>query len=205
MRETHASVRFMKVASPPLLPVLRSDRQGRILAAILLSDEVKTLSEIAAAAGSDLPSVQREVGRLEGGGIVTTERRGNLRLVRATDNEITEALRRLIAVTYGPIPALREVVEEYPSLREVLVFGSYARRYRGEPGRVPNDIDVLVVTDDYDAYDQFMEHVGTLGQGMGLSINTHRVKTTEWDRSPTPRGFLTTVRSSPTVVIKGDA
>jgi len=185
--------------------MLRSDRQGRILAAILLSDQVKTLSEIAADAGSDLPSVQREVKRLEAGGIVTTERRGNLRLVRAIENEVTHALRRLIAVTYGPIPALRRVVEAYASIREVLVFGSYARRYQGEPGRVPNDIDVLVVTDDYDAYDQFMERVEQLGRDMGVLINTHRVKTTEWDRSPTPRGFLTTVRNSPIVVIKGDA
>jgi len=193
---------FMQVPSPSLLPILRSDRQGRILAAILLDGEVKSLSDVAADAECDLPSVQREVKRLEAGGLVTTQRRGNLRLVQSTENEVTEALRRLIAMTYGPVPTLRALVDGYPTVRDALVFGSYARRYAGEPGRVPNDIDVLVVTDDYDAYDRLMEDADGVGRRMRLTINTHRVKPAEWDQEPTPRGFLTTVKGSPTIPLK---
>lgn len=45
--------------------------------------------------------------------------------------------------TYGP-PAL--VAREFKDLEKtdaVLLFGSWAARYLGEPGRAPNDIDVL--------------------------------------------------------------
>ena len=193
---------FMKVATPTLLPILRSNGQGRILSTILLNEGGMSLSEIATRSEVDLPSVQREVKRLSDAGLVTTERRGNLRLVTPTDNEVTRSLANLLGVTFGPVPMLREILNGMQPISEAYVFGSYASRYVGSPGNVPNDIDVLVVTDDYDAYDDALERIEALGKRLGKEINVHRVQAEEWIRTPTPRGFLTTVRNSALILLK---
>ena len=192
----------MKVPTPTLLPILRSDGQGRILSTVLLNDGGMSLSEIAKRSDVDLPSVQREVKRLVDAGIVTTERRGNLRLVTTTDNEVTRALTHLISVTYGPVPILREALKDLDSISEAYVFGSYAKRYDGAPGSVPKDIDVLVVTGDYAAYDEALERIETIGKRLGREINTHRVHPDEWNHTPTPRGFVTTVKNSALVALR---
>lgn len=192
----------MKVSTPTLLPILRSNRQGRILSTILLNEAGMSLSEIATRSEADLPSVQREVHRLVAAGIVTTERRGNLRLVSPTENEVTRSLANLLGVTYGPVPMLREVLDDIEEVSEAYVFGSYASRYAGSPGRVPNDIDVLVVTDDYEAFDDALARIEALGKRIGKEINAHRVRPEEWGKVPTPRGFLTTVKDSPRIPLK---
>ena len=192
----------MKVPTPTLLPILRSNGQGRILSTVLLNDGGMSLSEIAKRSDVDLPSVQREIKRLADAGLVTTERRGNLRLVTPIDNEVTRALTNLVGVTYGPVPILREVLADIEEISEAYVFGSYASRYVGTPGSVPNDIDVLVVTDDYNAYDEALERIEVIGKRLGREINMHRVHPEEWNRTTTPRGFVTTVKNSPLVTLK---
>jgi DNA-binding MarR family transcriptional regulator len=83
-------MRFMKAASPILLPLLRSRSQGDILATIMLDpDNERSLSEIAEATGVSVATVQREVARLEEAGLVTTTRRGNTRLVRAVTDSVS--------------------------------------------------------------------------------------------------------------------
>ncbi len=52
----------MKVSGPPLLPILRSENQARLLTAILLSPEREfTLSEPAKEVGVSLSTVTREI------------------------------------------------------------------------------------------------------------------------------------------------
>lgn len=70
--------------SPSLLPILRSQQQGEILA-LLLGDPGRELSltEISRLTGAPHPSVYREVERAEQAGLVTTRKVGNTRLVRA--------------------------------------------------------------------------------------------------------------------------
>lgn len=84
-------MRYMKTATPLLLPLLRSRSQGDIMAAILLDPErERSLSEISEETGVSVATVLREVARLEEGGLVTTHRRGNTRLVRVvTDSSST--------------------------------------------------------------------------------------------------------------------
>jgi hypothetical protein len=74
----------MKVAVPVLAPILRSDTQGRLLAAILAApDEEHTITALAAQAGTSLPTAIREVDRAEAAQVVTSRRLGNTRLVKA--------------------------------------------------------------------------------------------------------------------------
>jgi DNA-binding transcriptional ArsR family regulator len=73
-----------RTAAPSLLPILRSQQQGEILALLLGDpDQELSLTEIARLTGAPHPSVFREVERAERAGLVTSRKVGNTRLVRA--------------------------------------------------------------------------------------------------------------------------
>src|SRR5450755_2242371 len=70
--------------APTLLPILRSQQQGEILALLLGDPDLElSLTEIAARTDTPHPSVHREIERAERAGLVITRRLGNVRLVRA--------------------------------------------------------------------------------------------------------------------------
>ena len=70
--------------SPSLLPILRSQQQGEILALLLADPDLElSLTEIAKRTGAPHPSVHREIERAEQAGLVTSRKVGNTRLVRA--------------------------------------------------------------------------------------------------------------------------
>ncbi len=77
-----------------------------------------------------------EVGKLSEGGLISTRKRGNLRLVRAvTDSPLSRPLTDLLAVTYGPL--LSDMLADVEGITEAYIYGSWAARYRGEPGPPP--------------------------------------------------------------------
>src|SRR5438132_458583 len=135
----------MKVPAPTLAPILRSDAQGRILARVLADPETSySLSDLVAWSKASMPTVQREVGRAERAGIVTTVKVGPTRLVRANaSHPLHDAVRRIIVATYGAPAVIADEFNNIAGADAVLLFGSWAARYLGEPGRAPDDIDVL--------------------------------------------------------------
>ena len=137
----------MRSEAPPLMPVLWSAAQGRILAALLLHpDRESTLTELAGRTRVPLSTVHAEVRRLVDAGIVTLRPLGRARLVGAnTANPVVRPLTELVMLTFGPAEVVREEFGALPWVDRVVVFGSWAARYLGEPGPPPNDVDVLVV------------------------------------------------------------
>lgn len=123
------------------------------------------VSDLAGRLGVPLSTLHREVARLDEAALVTSRRLGRNRLIRAnTDHPAADALTRLLEVTFGPRAV---IAEEFviPGARQVVVFGSWAARYAGEPGPPPRDIDVLVVgavdrADVYDAADRAASRLG---------------------------------------------
>jgi len=195
-------IAFMKEASPTLLPLLRSRTQGDIIAWILLHPEEEfSLAEIGRAVGASGPTVMREVDRLAEAGLVREVRRGNQRLVRAdTSNPVFAPLAGLMAVTFGPVPVLRELLADVPGVREAWIYGSWAARYAQQPGPVPGDIDVLVVgTTDPDVLDEVAQ---TAGERMGREVNIRRVRLQAWDAAEADP-FKATVTSRPMVAVVG--
>jgi predicted nucleotidyltransferase len=191
----------MKVPAPSLAPILRSDTQGRILARLLTDPgRAYNLTELVEWAGSSMPTVQREVGRAEEAGLVTTEKVGPTRLVRANpEHPLFEATRQVILGTYGP-PAV--VAREFEGIDAdaVLLFGSWAARYLGQPGRAPNDIDVLVIgLPDRDAVDDAAERVErAIGMPVQATLRSRSQWTAERD------SFVREVKSRPLVVVLAD-
>src|ERR1700726_486586 len=73
-----------KQPAPPLLPILRSQQQGEILALLLGDPDLELLRpEIAVPHGTPHPSVYREIQGAEQAGLFLTRKVVNTRLVRA--------------------------------------------------------------------------------------------------------------------------
>jgi DNA-binding transcriptional ArsR family regulator len=183
-----------------LLPLLRTPLLGELLAWLYLHpDDLWSVTDLARRLDVSQSTVSREADRLVQSGLVVEQRRGNLRLLRADgEGPLARPLTELLALTYGPIAVLGDVLASIPGVAAAYVYGSWAARYSGEAGRVPRDIDVLVVGDaDDDAlFDAAREAEGRLGR----EVNVRRVGSKAW-RSKKDDPFLTSVRSRPLVAV----
>jgi predicted nucleotidyltransferase len=139
-------LRIMQTAAPLLLPILRSRLQAELLTLVLLSRGREwTLTELAGRAGTSLATAQREMSRAERAGVVTSRRLGNTRLVTAASSPLTEPLTELLLRSFGPRQVIAEELADLTGIEQAYLFGSWAARYDGQPGRAPADIDVLVI------------------------------------------------------------
>ncbi len=146
----------MRSDPPPLLPILRSRTQAGVLSVLLLNPDLElTQTELARRVGASLSSVVDEVRRLEQAGLLSTRTLGRARLVRAGNGPLVEALAEVMLRAFGPLQIIAEefgaataeldATELDATVAELALFGSWAARYRGEPGADPADLDVLVV------------------------------------------------------------
>jgi len=90
--------------TPSLLPILRSQQQGVILALLLGDPDLElSLTEIANRTGAPHPSVYREIQRAEQAGLVTSRKIGNTRLVRAYPaSPYHRGLAEVLTRAFGP-------------------------------------------------------------------------------------------------------
>lgn len=187
----------MKTASPTLLPLLRSEAQGEIIARIMLSpDDERSLSEIAHDAGVSVATATREIDKLVAAALVTERRVGTARLVRANQaNPAFKPLAELLAVTYGPVVILERLLSGIAGVEHAYVYGSYAARRAGEAGDSPNDIDVLVVgkASRADLLDASMEATRRVRR----EVNIRRISPDAWADMTDP--FVATVKSRPLI------
>jgi predicted nucleotidyltransferase len=74
-------------------------------------------------------------------------------------------LTRLLEVTFGPHPIVEDEFSNVAGAEQVVILGSWAARHHGRPGRVPADLDVLVIgepdrADAYNAADRVQRRLG---------------------------------------------
>lgn len=195
----------MRSAPSPLLPILRSQVAGDLLALLYLHPEDEySLTEAASAIGANTNAVHYEVAKLTEGGLIRTRKRGNLRLIRAvTDSLLTRPLTDLLAVTFGPLPVLTDLIADVEGVTEAYIYGSWAARYRGEPGPVPADVDVLVVgAPELDDLDEMADRAQIT---LRRPVNIRRIRPETWNASDPTDPFITSVKSRPLVTIVGNA
>lgn len=137
----------MRSEAPALMPVFRSRLQAELLTLLLLHPDTEySLGELARILDVPLPTLHGEAKRLVAAGILADRTLGRHRLVRAdTTHPAARALTDLVAVTFGPKVVVEEEFGGLPDTDLVLIFGSWAARYAGDPGTAPHDVDVLVV------------------------------------------------------------
>jgi len=134
--------------APALLPILRSQQQGEILALLLGDPDLElSLTEIAARTGTPHPSVHREIERAERAGLVVSRKVGNTRLVRAnTASPYYAGLAEVLTRAFGVPAVLAEALRPVHEIAAAYIYGSWAARHAGQAGQRPvGDIDVLVL------------------------------------------------------------
>ncbi len=182
--------------APSLLPILRSQQQGEILA-LLLGDPALELSltEIAARTGAPQPSVHREIERAERAGLVTTRRVGNTRLARAnTDSPYYGGLSEVLTRAFGVPAVLAEALGAVSGVVAAYIYGSWAARHQGQAGQRPvGDIDVLVL--GVPDRDQLYSALGDAEQRLGRPVQA-TIRDAAWLESGTG-SFHDTVTSRP--------
>ena len=145
--------------------------------------------------------MQREADRLEAAGLLTSLRVGNTRIVRPDlDSPIHAELAALLAKAFGPAPLLEAALARLRGVQQAFIFGSWARRFHGEPGPLPRDVDVLVVgeVDPDDLYHAAQE----VEEALGLEVNPILVGPGDWEH---PSGVVARVREQPVVELVIDA
>jgi DNA-binding transcriptional ArsR family regulator len=185
----------MRREAPALLPIFRSRLQADILVALLLRpDQELSLTDLATRLNAPLSTVHGEVRRLTDAGLLARREQGRSVLVRADlGNRLTAPLTELLVMSWG---APQVVADEFAGLdgaKEVLIFGSWAARYQQQPGKPPNDVDVLVIghprrEDVYDAADRAQHR-------LGLPVNTVIRSADAWHGATDP--LVLQIQSAP--------
>jgi len=157
-----------------------------------------SLAELARHLSANPATVQREVERLERAGLVASTRVGRTRLVRADpESAVYVEVGALVAKAFGPRPLLERQLAEVEGVDEAFIFGSWARRFLGEPGPLPRDVDLLVVGNaDPDAV---YEAASRVEQELGIEINPIVVADAEWRH---PSGLIERLKQEPLVELE---
>lgn len=185
----------MKSSAPLLSPILRSDTQGRMLAALMRDAEKElSLTELAAQCSVAVPTILRDVDRLVDGGYVTARRVGRNRLVRInTEHPIYASLWNVVMFGYGPAALLPGLLSGLPGIEHAYIYGSWAARFLGESGESPRDIDVLIVGGS--EYGDLYEVAHKASALVGREVNINVITPERWANQTD--GFVTTVKSRP--------
>jgi len=191
----------MRTEPPLLAPIFRSDGQARLLAALLLTGDELSITDLADRVALAYPTVHREVGRLLDAGILTETQVGRTRLIRAADDSpLVEPLRQILLVSAGPAVLLEHKLQAIEGIQSAFLYGSFAARSAGVSGPPPSDIDLMVVgtpeaAEVYSACDRVQERVGR-------PVNPTILTTKELSVGS---GFLTQVKGNPVVPLIGAA
>lgn len=179
----------MRTAPTALAPLFRSAAQGEILAAVLLAPAPVTVNDVSEATGRPYSTVYREFKEIANTGIITLSTVGRT-IVAEPDREsrLTAALTEVAALTYGPPPVIAEALSGVRGVEKVFIYGSWAARRAGKPGKEPNDIDVLVVG-DADRF-EVADAVRDVSRLLAREVNPTVVTASEW---ASPDRFLRTV------------
>jgi predicted nucleotidyltransferase len=136
------------------------------------------------------------VDKLVHAGLVTERRVGTARLVQADQtNPAFRPLAELLAVAYGPVVVLEQLLAKVEGVEHAYIYGSYAARRAGEEGATPQDIDVLVVGNA--SREALFEVAGEASRRVRREVNVRRLSREAWaDGSDS---FIATVRSRPMI------
>ena len=160
------------------------------------------VNELLRLTGLGSASLQRELARLDAGGLVVTERVGNLRRFRADERSPVYAeMVSLVRKTLGVVPTLRDALAPLQERIELaLVFGSVAR----QTDRAGSDIDLLVVSDTV-TVGEILPLVIDTEAALGRKVNPTCYTPGEFERRRAePDSFVNRVLAQPTLLLWGE-
>ena len=189
----------MKTSSPSLMPILRSNVQGRLLAVLFVApDNEYSVSDLASRVETSLPTALREIRRLELAGLVRVRAMGNMQLVRAnTEHLLFESLSKIVLYSFGPLEILKELLRNLSGLQQAYIFGSWAAAYSGAEVRDPGDVD-LVLVGDFDRAEGYELSLKASHQ-IGKEVSVSNLSESDWNRAES--SFVKTIKSRPLVTV----
>lgn len=178
--------------------------QGDMLALLYLHPERSfSLTEIALEIGTNVKAVHTEANRLVGGGFANQTKVGQARLLQAPPaTPLTNALAELLVLSYGPLPLLRELFAKESGIVNAFIYGSWAARYSGRGGPIPNDVDVAVVGDiGADTIDEIAIEAQRI---LRKPVDIRRIPVDLWSDSHSNNTFIHSLKSNPRVSLVGE-
>ncbi|PMS36045.1 nucleotidyltransferase-like protein [Trinickia symbiotica] len=146
-------------------------------------------------------TVQRELNRLEKGGLIETRRIANLKQVRACEhNPIFDELRLIVIKTFGVVEVLREALAQLASnIKLAFVYGSVAQG----SDRASSDIDFMLISETL-SYGQIMAALGSAEKQLGRAVQITQYTLEEFlDRKRSNHPFLAEVLRQPKLMVIG--
>lgn len=163
-----------------LSDALFSKTQQRVLGLLFGNPERSYYAnEIVRFAGVGIGSVQRELEKLAGAGLLTVTPIGNQKHYQANrQSPIFEELRGIALKTFGLADALREaLIPLVDRIKVAFIYGSVAKA----TDRVSSDIDVMIVTSDL-TYSEVITQLAETENRLGRTINPTLYKPEDWAR-----------------------
>lgn len=171
----------------------------RLLGQLFLhADREQTISELEEATGIPQQTLSREVNRLLRAGLLEGRRVGRLHFVKPNQTSpYYPELSGLLLKALGPLSVLSHHLQGVNGIEVAYLFGSWARRYQGEPGPPPGDIDLVVIgsPDVDDVYDACT----VAGEVLGQEVNPVILTPADWKARRS--GFVREVRSGPLIEV----
>lgn len=190
----------MRTGAPLLAPIFRSDGQARLLTEVILTGDELSLSDLSERIDLAYATVHREAERLLDAGILRERQIGRSRLMSANpDSPLVEPLRQILLVSAGPTVLLAEALKSIEGITSAFLYGSFAARLSGRPGPPPSDVDVMII--GMPDIDQVHDACDAIQEQVGRPVNATILTPAE---ASADSGFLTQVRTSPTVVLLGE-
>ena len=159
-------------------------------------------SELIRLAGTGSGAAQRELARLERGGLVTGRRVGQQKHCQANPKlPLYSELRSIVLKTVGLAEPIREALDSLSHrIRAAFIFGSVSK---GDD-RVDSDIDLLVVSDSL-TYGEVFEALESASRTLGRQVNPSVYSAAELTRRARAKNaFVTRVLAQPKVWIIGN-
>jgi predicted nucleotidyltransferase len=186
-----------------VVDALLSDSQARLFQWLFgQPDRSYHLSELRRLTGLGSASLQRELNRLVGAGLVRSERIGNLRRFQANaESPVYAELIALVRKTLGVQPVLQQALAPLETkLQTAFIYGSVAKG----TDTAKSDIDVLLVGKNL-TLTKVLELLLPLEKQFGRKINPTLLTPAEFKRRRGERdSFVNRVLSQSTLPLMGD-
>jgi DNA-binding transcriptional ArsR family regulator len=171
----------------------------RLLGQLFLHpDREQTIVDLEEATGIPQQTLSREVNRLLHAGLLEGRRVGRLHLVKPNQaNPYYPELAGLLLKAVGPLSVLSEHLQCVSDIEASYLFGSWARRYQGEPGPPPGDIDLVVI--GAPDVDEVYDACSDAGRILGQEVNPVILTPEEWRGRRS--GFVKEIRRGPLVAL----
>ena len=185
-----------------LSDALFSKVQQRVLALIFSHPERSFYtSEIVRNVDSGVGAVERELSKLEGSALVSTERIGNQKHYRANQaSPIFEELRGLVEKTVGLAEPIKKSLEPYAdAIKSAFVYGSVAKG----ADTAHSDIDLMVIGDDLN-YSDLYTAAQNVESKLRRKVHPLFLSPEDWHRKTSDKGSVfSKISHSPKLFIIG--